>query len=249
MSGSYVVSFARSKPHPYFVWVTPLLYSILCYVRLCHDGTQLFGFRKINLVMQVQLLLSKFLWDTSPFQYKEFFPGMDISITKIRQLRDHLILTMGIHILVKQHHYTETVPWWCISTMSHHFFRNGLFSFVVCSMPRLHLHQNWHVNSLAPGRLQRNFRKVSFRLILVIDGWSISRKIALKWMPMYLTDGKSTLVQVMAWYLSQCWPRSLSPYGFIRPQWVNWNSRKKFSDIWMKIQRFSFTFENGVCKI
>ena len=43
-----------------------------------------------------------------------------------------------------------------------------------------------------------------------------------------LTDYKSTLVQVMAWchqatshYLSQCWPRSLSPYGVTRPQWVN----------------------------
>ena len=62
----------------------------------------------------------------------------------------------------------------------------------------------------------------------MIDGWSISCKIVLKWMPMDLTDGKSTLVQVMAWcrqatshYLSQCWPRSLSPYGVIRPQWVN----------------------------
>ena len=36
--------------------------------------------------------------------------------------------------------------------------------------------------------------------------------------------GQSTLVQVMAWcrqatshYLSQCWPRSLSPYGVTRP--------------------------------
>ena len=38
---------------------------------------------------------------------------------------------------------------------------------------------------------------------------------------------KSTLVQVMAWchqatshYLSKCWPRSVSPYGVTRPQWV-----------------------------
>ena len=38
-------------------------------------------------------------------------------------------------------------------------------------------------NSLAPGSL-------------MIDGWS---KIVLKLMPMDLTDGKSTLVQVMAW--------------------------------------------------
>ena len=42
------------------------------------------------------------------------------------------------------------------------------------------------------------------------------------------TYGKSTLVQVMAWcrqatshYLSQCCPRSQSPYGVTRPQWVN----------------------------
>ena len=42
-------------------------------------------------------------------------------------------------------------------------------------------------------------------------------------------DEKSTLVQVMAWcrqatshYVSQCWLRSLSPYGVVRPQWVKW---------------------------
>ena len=64
-------------------------------------------------------------------------------------------------------------------------------------------------------------------LTLVNDGWGISYEIALRWMPQDLTDDKSTLVQVMAWcrqatnhYLSQCWPRSLSPYGVTRPQWV-----------------------------
>ena len=61
----------------------------------------------------------------------------------------------------------------------------------------------------------------------MVGGWSISCKIVLKWMPMDLTDGKSTLVQVMVWcrqatshYLNHCWPRSLSPYDVIRPQWV-----------------------------
>ena len=41
-------------------------------------------------------------------------------------------------------------------------------------------------------------------------------------------DDQSTLVQLMAWcrqaashYLSQCWPRPLSPYDVTRPQWVN----------------------------
>ena len=62
----------------------------------------------------------------------------------------------------------------------------------------------------------------------MIDGWGISCELALTWMSLDLTDDKSTLVQVMAWccqatshYLSQWWPRSLSPYGVTGPQWVN----------------------------
>ena len=35
--------------------------------------------------------------------------------------------------------------------------------------------------------------------MLVIDGCSVSREIALRWMSLDFTDGKSTLVQVMAW--------------------------------------------------
>ena len=61
----------------------------------------------------------------------------------------------------------------------------------------------------------------------MIDGWGISCEIALIWMSLDFMDDQSTLVQVMAWchqatshYLSQCWPRSLSPYGVTRPQWV-----------------------------
>ena len=49
-------------------------------------------------------------------------------------------------------------------------------------------------------------------------------------MSLDFTADQSTLVQVMAWcrqaishHLSQCWPRSLSPYGVTRPQWVNHN--------------------------
>ena len=84
-----------------------------------------------------------------------------------------------------------------------------------------------HINSLAPGRFEGNFRWVNFKLIVVIDGWCISCEIAIRWMPLDITDDKSTLVQVMAWcrqatshYLSQCWPSSMSPYGVTRPQWV-----------------------------
>ena len=62
----------------------------------------------------------------------------------------------------------------------------------------------------------------------MIHSWGISNEIALTWKSQDSTDDKSTLAQVMAWclqatshYLSQCWPRSLSPYGVTRPQWVN----------------------------
>ena len=57
----------------------------------------------------------------------------------------------------------------------------------------------------------------------MIDGWVVSCEITLRWMSQGRTDDKSTLVQVMATshYLSQCWPRSMSPYGVTRPQWVN----------------------------
>ena len=82
--------------------------------------------------------------------------------------------------------------------------------------------------SLAPGKYEWNFRHVIFKQILMIDGWGISCEIVLIWMSPDFTDDQSTLVQVMAWcrqapshYLNQCWPRSLSPYGVTRPQWVN----------------------------
>ena len=86
---------------------------------------------------------------------------------------------------------------------------------------------------LAPGKFEWNFRHAIFKQIIVIDGWGISYEIALLWMTLDFTDNQSTFVQVMAWchratshYLSQCWPRSLSPYGVTRPQWVKMVSLK-----------------------
>ena len=70
----------------------------------------------------------------------------------------------------------------------------------------------------------RDFNEISHKQI---DDWGISCAILLIWMSLGFTDDKSTLVLVMAWcrqaashYLSQCWPRFLSPYGVPRPQWV-----------------------------
>ena len=87
--------------------------------------------------------------------------------------------------------------------------------------------QVW-LNSLTPGKFEWYFRYVIFKSILVIDCSGISCEIALIWMSLDFTDDQSTLVQVMAWchqatshYLSQWWPRFLSPYGVTRPEWVN----------------------------
>ena len=81
------------------------------------------------------------------------------------------------------------------------------------------------VNSLAPGKFDWNFTHVIFKQVLAIDGWGISCEIALMWMSLDFTDDQSTLVQVMDWcrqapshYLSQWWPRFLSPYRITRPQ-------------------------------
>ena len=82
-------------------------------------------------------------------------------------------------------------------------------------------------NSLAPGWFEWNFNQAVFKLILVTDGWGIFWETTIRRMSQDLTDDKSTLVQVMAWcrqaashYRSQFWPRSLTPYGVTRPQWV-----------------------------
>ena len=76
-----------------------------------------------------------------------------------------------------------------------------------------------------PGRFQCTCRYVIFKLI---DCWDISCEIALRWLSLDFTDGKSTWVRVMAWcrqaashYLSQSWPCSMLPYDITNPQCVN----------------------------
>ena len=70
--------------------------------------------------------------------------------------------------------------------------------------------------------------KCYFPFCLSIGILRSSYENALWWTPQELTDDKSTLIKVIAWwrqatshYLSQCWPRSKSPYGITWAQWVN----------------------------
>ena len=125
--------------------------------------------------------------------------------------------------------------WWLITyvmTSYHHHqcwfsLRNFLFfCFARCSdgQPQW---GSWelfiNINSLAPGRFEWHFRWLIFKWF----GTEVSHAIVFRWVSLDFTEDKSTLVQVMTWchqatghYLSQCWPRSVSPYNAIRPQWV-----------------------------
>ena len=96
------------------------------------------------------------------------------------------------------------------------FFLNNAESMVGCI-----------INSFAPGRSEYDHKNVIFNLGLLISIFRSSHDNALWWMPYDLSDDKSILVQLMAWcrqatshYLSQCWPRSMSPNGVTRRQWV-----------------------------
>ena len=85
---------------------------------------------------------------------------------------------------------------------------------------------SWVVKLLG-GAVICNFK--SLFLLLNVSNSSLGTHYeiaALRWIwkPQNLINGKSTLVQVMAWcrqapshYLSQCWYRSLSPYGITGP--------------------------------
>ena len=86
---------------------------------------------------------------------------------------------------------------------------------------------SWIINSLPPVRCGCNFKNIIFKLIVQNDSLGTCYETVLKWMQQNLANEKSTLLQMMAWChqatshcMSQCWPRSLSPYGITRPQWV-----------------------------
>ena len=115
------------------------------------------------------------------------------------------------------------VYWWLYASLGHGDFRQILNETAVGPA----------FNSLAPGRPGCHFKTAIFNLVSLINFFRSSNDNAPRWMPWDLTDGKSTLVQVMAWcrqatshYLSQCWLSSMSPYGVTRPQWVNYQYPK-----------------------
>ena len=96
---------------------------------------------------------------------------------------------------------------------------------------KTHSSINWYTNGWLVNTLVLAGRWGSNCKIEIFIEQNISTgtryEVSLSWMLCKLTNEKSTLVEVMAWccqaanlYLSQCWPRSLLPYG-TRSQWDN----------------------------
>ena len=116
----------------------------------------------------------------------------------------------------------------------------------------------WISISMVPGISGYDFGNAIFNFALLIGIFESPYNYALRWMPPDLTDDKPTLVLVMAWchqatshYQSQCWPRSISPYGVNRPQRVNLSTHwglNKMADIYQKIF-FNCIFFNENCCI
>ena len=128
----------------------------------------------------------------------------------------------------------------CVSKQGHNWFRQWL---VAWSMPGHYLTQCWNfVNWTLGNKLQWNFNRNSnffiqenaFESVICEMAAILSRPQWVKLISYAIsipenTFNKSSLVvQVMAWcrqttshYLNQCWLKSMSSYGIIRPQWVN----------------------------
>ena len=92
---------------------------------------------------------------------------------------------------------------------------------------RSRLDMQSQTTSLSPGRYECDSENIILNFFLMIDIFRSSHYNALWWMQHYFTDGKFTLVQVMAscrqatcHYLSHSWLSSLSPDVVARPQWV-----------------------------
>ena len=113
--------------------------------------------------------------------------------------------------------------------MAWHWLGNkSLSEPMMVSLPT-HIWVTWPqwINSLAPGKCSSNFKSANFKHIIQNYHFDTCFKIDIRCMPQNLTNKKSTLFQVMAWckqatatshYLSQCWPRSTSPYDVTRQQ-------------------------------
>ena len=94
---------------------------------------------------------------------------------------------------------------------------------------------------IGPWQMRLYILNVIYKDALMINFLSIC-EIVPRWMPQDLFDDRSTLALMIAWChqatsynLNQCQPRSVSPYGVTRSQWVKgsrWNNVQTPNIMW-----------------
>ena len=134
-----------------------------------------------------------------------------------------IALTWKPHDLTDDKSTLVQVMAWCRQATSHYLSQCWPSSLSPYGVTR----PQW-VNSLDPGIYGSNFISIFYKLITQNSSFGTHMEIDFRWMPQNLTNKKSTSFQVLAWcreaashYLSIFWPRSMLPYGTIRPQWVD----------------------------
>ena len=142
-------------------------------------------------------------YNPAGFVTRHLLIGTGIPILNLGRSSEHFRIIMGISILLKRRILGNRGPG-CIGG----------------TKPVL---TDTKINSLAPRKFEWNFRLMIYKKVLVINGWGLSCEMALIWMSLDFTYDQSTFVHVMAWCrqatshcVSQCWPRSLPPYGVTR---------------------------------
>ena len=133
-------------------------------------------------------------------------------------LRFHWSFFPGVQLTIFQHWFRK---WLGVKEVTSHYLNQWWL--VYWCLDALCLNELTHYSlggMTANSEVQ--FSNPSYRIV----AWTVD-KIIVRWKPQNLTNGKSTLVQVMACcltqtshYLSQGWPRFMQTYGISMPQWV-----------------------------
>ena len=87
------------------------------------------------------------------------------------------------------------------------------------------------------GNLDVILKLAIFNLNWPIGIWSPYDN-ALRWKSWNLANDMSRVVQIMAWYLSQYWWSSMSPYGVTRPQYIKMVCILFFFSSWIDSDQF-----------
>ena len=131
-----------------------------------------------------------------------------------------LVSSVPIAIIPLWRHEMETFPrYWPFVRGIHRSMANSAHKGQWCGALMFSLTSAW-INGWVNNREAGDSRRQRSHYNVIV--------MAHRWLPRGLTGDKSTLGQVMVWCrqatshcLSHSWPRSMTPFGAPKPQWVN----------------------------